>query len=199
MNGGRPVKVLVTGYGADREAVDAARRTVPYDRLVLLAAGDVDVAELREMEGLAGVEVDVRPVDVHDMAGALASACAILDAHARDDVRVHVAGGPNAVANALLLAAFQKGVDAFYCHARGTTSLPVAAQVRLEDRFTATERAVLCALPAEGEVQVAALDVLPATTVKDVLLRLRKQGLVRATHLAASLTPTGAYYRAHFV
>lgn len=197
------MNVLVTGHGHDRDVVDASRRAVRYDVLVLLTTRPGDLADLRANEELAGVRVEVREVDGHDMTACLAAACAAIDAHARDEVRVHVAGGPNLVANALLLAAFQKGVDAFYCHAREgeawkTTSLPVAAKVALVDRFTATERAVLLALPATGETPLAALDVLPLPTVKDVLLRLRSRGLVTADHLRAALTPTGAYYRAHF-
>lgn len=191
------MNVLISGHGADRDAVDAARRAVRYDVLVLLTSDAGDLHALRENEELAGVRVEVRPVDEHDLAACLAAACAAIDAHARDEVRLHVAGGPNLLSDALLLAAFQKGVDAFYCHARGTTWLPVAAKVRLEDRFSEHERAVLLALPADGEV---ALDAIPgaAGTVKGVLLRLRAQGLVRADHRRAGLTAAGAYWRGHW-
>lgn len=196
------MNVLVSGHGADRDAVNAARRTVPYGRLVLLSArpDDEELARLTEMEALANVQVDVRAVDSADLMACLAAGRAVVEEHARDEVRVHVAGGPNVLTSALMLAAFQKGVEAFFCHPRGVSRLPVARSVDLAERFTDVERAVLVALPHAADARVAdvAAGAHAPQTVKAALLRLRRAGLVRSGGDVVALTDAGRYYRAHF-
>jgi hypothetical protein len=196
-------QVLVTGHGADAFAVNKARRTVPYRTLVLVTADARagDLTALKETEALMNVDVRVEPVDAADFMSVLETANRILDAHAPDVVKVHVAGGPNLVTNALLLAAFQKGVEAFYCHPKGVSRLPVAKSVDLVERFNGTQRRVLAGIPAKGAMPLKDLIIvtgLAAATVKSALLRLRQQGLVDANHERAGLTSVGRYYRAHF-
>lgn len=195
--------VLVSGHGEDRGALDAARRLVPYHRLVLFTSGNdaKEVDALRENESLANVRVDVVRVDAGDFLACLEAGRAAMKAGPKDRVRVHVAGGPNLLTSALLLAAFLEGREAFYCHARGVSWLPVAVEVRVEDRFQPADRSVLQTLPPKGESEVTTLSVegLTPFATKGALLRLRALGLVRADHQKASLTPTGRYYREHFV
>ncbi|HVL48932.1 MAG TPA: hypothetical protein VM889_10280 [Candidatus Thermoplasmatota archaeon] len=195
---------LLTGHGLDREAFDAARRLVGRSRLVVVTADpkSVEMDAVRENERLTGVDVDVVGVDAADLLGTLAAARAAIQAHRKGGVRVHVGGGPNLVTTALMLAAFEEGVEAFFCHARGVSRLPVAVSVKLADRILETDRGVLLALPVKGEATQAALSAtsgLAPATLKGALLRLRKAGLVRADHLTASLTAAGHYYRSHFV
>lgn len=193
------MSVLLSGHGADRAALDAARRLAGYRRLVLLAPDPraPDVRRLVENERLANVRVDVVRVDPGDFWSCYRAADRALAEHGRA-ARVHVAGGANLLASALLLAAFHHGVDAFYCHARGVTSLPVALDVRLEDRFTPAEREVLRRLPRDGEAAVDALAdaALAPAAAKGALLRLRAKGLVVADARRAALTATGRACRA---
>lgn len=197
------MKVLLSGHGEDRAALDAARRAVAHRQLILFSSRPhaPDLAVLRESEDLAGVKVEVHAVDAADLMGCLQSASKVLEREARSDVRVHVAGGPNLVTSALLLAAFKHGREAFYCHARGMATLPVAFESKLEDKISATDRNVLITLPPRGgEIALEALrppNVEPGA-VKGALLRLRKAGLVHANQEIASLTQTGRYYREQF-
>ncbi len=196
------MSVLLSGHGADEDALAAARRLTPYSRLVLVSSAprSPEAREIVELERLAGVAVELRGVDADDFLSCLATARGAIDDYRREDLRVHVAGGPNLVASALLLAAFQRGVPAFFCHPRGVCDLPVAVAIEVDDRFGPAERAVLVALPPEGEAAVAAIEppgVSPAA-VKGALLRLRAKGLVRANAARAALTSVGAYYREHF-
>lgn len=195
------MNVLVSGHGADRTSLDAARRLSVYQRLLLLSsdASSRDLDTLRENESLAGVSVEVVEVDGHDLLACLSSAKALLARHRHDRVTVHVAGGPNLLTSALLLAAFEEGREAFYCHARGVSRLPVATEVRLEDRLGPEERDVLLSLPETGATPLDAVEVpgrSPAS-VKAALLRLRKAGLVTTADAAVRLTSTGAHYRRH--
>lgn len=193
------MNVLLSGHGEDREALDAARRRVAHRKLVLFttrseAAG---LAALRESEALAGVAVEVHAVESSDLLGCLRAATAVLEREAKNDVRIHVAGGSNLVASALLLAAFERGIDAFFCHPRGISRLPVIFRAELAERFNETDRALLRELPTSGtaELESLAQATMPLTTVKAGLLRLRAVGAVTADHRNAALTSTGKYYR----
>ncbi len=195
--------VLVSGHGADPDAFNGARRAARHTTLAILTTTPdaTDLVELRAHEALANVAIEIHGVDAADFAGALETADAVLDSYARDDVRVHVAGGPNLVTSALLLAAFRRGMEAFYCHARGISRLPIARHVDLSERFSQTDRAVLLALDPNFDTPMATIisaTGLGAMAVKSSILRLRREGLLRATHESAALTATGAYYRNHF-
>lgn len=195
------MKVLLSGHGEDRAALDAARRAVAHQRLILFThkPEDDSLVTLREMESLAGVAVEVRPVDPADLLGCLAEARRVIEREAQHDVQVHVAGGSNLVASALLLAAFQHGIDAFYCHPRGVSRLPVILRSDLTERFNEADRAILLALPEHGEKELGELvgEGRQPTTVKASLLRLRALGVVKADHERAELTNAGRYYRRH--
>lgn len=196
------MRILLSGHGEDRAALDAARRAVAHQRLVLLShkPDSEDLQTLREMEALAGVAVEVRPVDPADLHGCLMEARGVLKREAQHEVHVHVAGGSNLVASALLLAAFQHGVDAFYCHPRGVSRLPVILDAELAERFNEADRAIMLALPEHGPRELADLarNGLHPSAVKTVLLRLRNLGVVKANHERAELTSAGCYYRRHF-
>lgn len=191
------MSTLLSGHGADDDALAAARRRARYSRLVLLSSAPDDpaLAELRENETLAGVDVQVVAVDPADLLACLRAANGVLLAGRAGGVRVHAGGGPNLVASALVLAAFERGVEAFWCHARGVTRFPVAAAVDLAERFSDDERRLLVAMPTRGT-----LDVEPLSGPEKRSLRaLRDAGLVHADARRASLTATGRHYRAHFV
>lgn len=193
--------VLLSGHGDDLDLVNAARRAVAYRTLVLLTPEPADeaIARMREVEALAKSEVRVRKVDARDMLGCLRTAVAEIEAARRPGVRVHIGGGPNLLTNALLLAAFQAGVEAFLCHAKGTTFLPVPQGVSFEEAFTVAERAVLLRLAPgrSSAVEDLADPHLGTSGVRTVLYRLRRRGLVEASPASARLTATGVYYRAH--
>ncbi|HLE98196.1 MAG TPA: DUF6293 family protein [Candidatus Thermoplasmatota archaeon] len=196
------MKVLVTGHGEMPDAVKAARRLVPHGKVVVLTtkADDPEFATMREDAKLERVQVEIHAVEAMDLDKCLAAAKKVLDSHARDEVRIHVAGGPNLLTNALLLAAFERGIDAFYCHEHGVSHLPIAVTVKVEDRFTEYEREVLLAMPSEGDITVPDLARRGPSTqgMKGALRKLRERGLVHATHETARLTPVGLYYQGHF-
>lgn len=193
------MSVLISGHGTDRDAMDAARRITSYRTLVLLtpSPGAEELAAILENESLAGASVELVGVDAADLHACLREARAAITRHARTDVRVHVAGGPNLLTSALLLAAFHEGREAFYCHPHGVSRLPVALDVKLEDRLTPAEQKVLLALEATPtRLDTLSADI-SAAALKGTLLRLRRARLVDATHEIARLTPAGAYYRDH--
>lgn len=194
------MKILLSGHGHERAPLDAARRSVPYDKLILLTTrpNAPDLQALRENEELAGITVDVHPVDAHDLLGTLAVANRALDTEKKATATIHVAGGPNLVTSALLLASFQRGVTAFFCHERGTSYLPVIRTATFHERFDEAQRHVLLTLNTKSGQKHEAL-VTPTTTLSNIrtaLRALKSTGLVHADATTASLTPTGEYYRA---
>ena len=194
------MNVLLTGHGQDRDAVDAARRAVPYDKIILLTttpkANDLD--SLRGNEELAGIRVALHTVDPDDMLGTLNTANRLIEAEKGNHVRVHVAGGPNLVTSALLLASFQQGTTAFFCHERGTSYLPVIRSATFPERFDESERHILLELPPNGSRSHE--DVAPKgstlSAARAAIRALRDAGLVQSDAHTVSLTHTGAYYRA---
>lgn len=195
------MRVLVSGHGYERPPLDAARRTAPYDKLVLLTTRPEgqELAELIENETLAGIKVETHAVDPDDLTATLATANRVIDAEKKGSVKVHVAGGPNLVTSALLLASFQRGVTAFFCHERGTSYLPVIQAAAFQERFDDAQRHVLLTLTTKGGHKHEELVTLTSTlsNIRTALRVLKKAGLVHADATTASLTPTGDYYRAH--
>ncbi len=208
-----PVDVLVTGHGHDPESVQAARREVRYRKLVVLSStpDDPGLDDLTRHEELGGVEVQVIPVDDTDLMGILEVAQGVGAAHKEDHIRIHVGGGPNLVTSALLLAAYQAGLPAFFCHSVGpsapgapgretTAHLPVLVKASVEDRFRDIDRAILVALDPAGHtrplVELAGAD-WTMSAVRSALLRLKGLGVVHATPQEACLTPTGRWFADH--
>lgn len=197
------MRVLVSGHGYERPPLDAARRTVAYDRLILLTTrpDSKELATLNENESLAGIDVQAHAVDPDDYAATLAVANQVLEAEKGRAVTVHVAGGPNLVTSALLLASFQRGVTAFFCHERGVSQLPVIRSAAFIERFDETQRHILTALSPSFTTLHEEL-VPPGGTVgavRTALRHLKTHGLVEADAKIASLTPTGEYYREHLI
>lgn len=195
------MRILVSGHGHERDPLDAARRSVPYDKLVLLTTKPdaKDLKAVKENEELAGITVQTHAVDEHDFTATLATANRVIDAEKRASIVVHVAGGPNLVTSALLLASFQRGVTAFFCHERGISHLPVIRSASFIERFDPTQRHVLLALSAT--VKKPHEELVPEgtslSTVRGALRALKTNGLVEADAKIASLTATGEYYRTH--
>lgn len=193
----------MSGHGEDNVALDTARRTVPYDKLVLFTTKpeSSDWRELVANEELANVSVEKIPVRRDDFLGTLAKATKLIAENSDASIHLHVAGGPNLVTSALLLASFEQGTTAFYCHERGVSWLPVIKRATFTDRFSKSEAHVLRTLrpgqrPTHEEIAGTALHV---STVRAALYRLQKQHLVEADAKTAELTPNGAHFRQHLL
>lgn len=196
------MRILVSGHGEDRDALDTARRTEPYDKLILLSTrpDSRDLQNLIENERLAHVEVVILPVARGDLLGALSQAQRAFARGPSDSLVVHVAGGPNLITSALLLACFEHGVTAFYCHERGISRLPVIKRATFVDRFSEAEASVLRALlPGRRTSHEDLAEGIGINSVRKALLRLHNLRLVDADAATASLTATGEYYHKHLL
>ena len=183
-----------------------ALRLMPYDRLVLLAGR----AALRSagFRRLRAIEPGLRavPVDPFDFLDCLSTArAAFRDAlRSGDTVRASVSGGTKVLADATILAAFQEGVEAWYCDP-DPIRLPVLRGVRIEDALSPADRVVARllsrSLGSEDLVRLGRERGMPRSTVLASLHALRDLGLasVRLESGKAVVAPTPALaaYRAH--
>src|SRR5207245_8805949 len=81
-------------------------------------------------------------VDPFDLADALESIRGTIRRAARDGpVRISASGGTKILTNAAILAAFQEGVEAWYCEP-DPVRLPVLQGVSLDAAFSSAERAI---------------------------------------------------------
>lgn len=195
--------MLLTVLGDDGEATKRARREIGYDKLVVFT-DDPDargVEDIRRLESFTGDEVQVVPVDPADLRRTLEAMDGVLRDHEADDVRFQVNAGDNRLTHPAILACFLHGVDAWFCTEARTQRLPVLQRSRLEERFSADERAVLRVLdglaPVSAVVERAGL---PREQVLGALLSLRKKGLVSVNGgQTVALNDGGVYYRDHLV
>lgn len=197
------MRILISGHGKDRAALDAARRAIGYDKLVLIThrpAAD-DLQEILANEKLAEAIVEIHEVPADDFLAALASATAVLTASPDDSVTVHVAGSTNMVTSALLVAAFERGVTAIFCHERGISRLPVIHQATFVDLLSKADITVILNLSHARRVEHDALarGGITLNMVRASLQRLRKMGFADPDGKTACLTPTGLYYQRHLL
>ncbi len=200
-------RTVLATFGFDERRVLPALRLFPYDELVLLA-GKASLRtkgflRLRNLEpGLHAVLVNP-----FDFAACLDAACREIFDAARGggSVRVSVSGGTKILAAAAMLAAFQEGVEAWYCDPE-PIRLPVLRGVRIVDVLS--ERDLLMAdllrelLPLEDIVQLAADHGLGHAAAYQAIKELTVRGLAerRLASGRVLIGPTAALeaHRAHF-
>ena len=128
--------------GTDDRQVLPALRLLPYDRLVLVAARAAFASA--GFRRLAAIEPSVEKVqvDAMDVLACLeAIRHAIRQASRDGPVRLSVGGGSKILSSAAILAAFQEGVETWYCDPE-PIRLPVLHGVRIVEAF-APEEAIL--------------------------------------------------------
>src|SRR5881296_2795427 len=168
--------------GFDERHVLPSLRLLPYDRLVLVAGRDtVRSAGFRRLRALEPTLRIVR-VDPFDLMGSLESIRGTIRSAAADgSVRISASGGTKILTNAAILAAFQEGVEAWYCDP-DPVRLPVLQGVSLDAAFSPAEGAIALALhgPIRYDRLVAAVAArsFARRTVLGAIRSLAAKGLV---------------------
>ena len=140
------LRTLIATMGFDERHVLPSLRLMPYDRLILVAGRDTfRSAGFRRLKALEPELRAVR-VDPFDLTDALESIReTVRRAAAEGPVRISASGGTKILTNAAILAAFQEGVETWYCDPE-PVRLPVLCGVRIGAAFSAAERAIARAL-----------------------------------------------------
>ena len=139
-------RTLIATMGFDERHVLPSLRLMPYDRLVLVAGRETfRSAGLRRLKVLEPGLRTVR-VDPFDLTDALESIRGTIRRAVGDGpVRISASGGTKILTNAAILAAFQEGIEAWYCDP-DPVRLPVLRGVSLAAAFSPAEGAVAHAL-----------------------------------------------------
>ena len=175
-------RTLIATMGFDERHVLPSLRLLPYDRLVLVAGRDTfRSAGFRRLKVLEPALRTVR-VDPFDLTDALESIRGtIRRAAAEGSVRISASGGTKILTNAAILAAFQEGVEAWYCDP-DPVPLPVLRGVSVGAAFSAAERAIARALhgPIRHDRLVAAVHAqgFARRTVLGAVRSLAAKGLI---------------------
>ena len=175
-------RTLIATMGFDERHVLPTLRLMPYDRLVLVAGRNTFTsAGFRRMKAL---EPDLRTVlvDPFDLVASLEAIRRTIRLGAQaGPVRISVSGGTKILTNAAILAAFQEGVEAWYCDP-DPIRLPVLRGVRLVQAFQPAERAIARLLrgpvPHERLVAAATARGFARRTVLGGVRSLAAKGLV---------------------
>ncbi len=192
--------------GYDERHVLPSLRLLPYDRLVLVAGREtVRSAGVRRLRALEPALRVVR-VDPFNLMGALESIRGTIRAAATDgSVRISASGGTKILTNAAILAAFQEGVEAWYCDP-DPVRLPVLQGVNLDAAFSPAERAIARALHGQiGHDRLVSAVVsqgFARRTVLGALQSLVGKGLVELGRDVGPVwvrpSPRFALFRDHF-
>ena len=175
-------RTLIATMGYDERHVLPSLRLLPYDRLVLVAGRETfrsaGFRRLKVLEpGLRTVRVD--PFDLTDALEAIRGT--IRRAIGDGSVRISASGGTKILTNAAILAAFQEGVEAWYCDP-DPVRLPVLRGVTLAAAFSPSEGAIALALhgPIGYDRLVAAVVVrgFARRTVLGAIRTLAAKGLI---------------------
>ena len=139
-------RTLIVTMGFDERHVLPSLRLLPYDRLVLVAGRETfrsaGFRRLKVLEpGLHTVRVD--PFDLTDTLESIR--VTIRRATGDGSVRISASGGTKILTSAAILAAFQEGVEAWYCDP-DPVRLPVLRGVSLAAAFSSAEGAIAHAL-----------------------------------------------------
>ena len=199
-------RTLIATMGFDERHVVPSLRLMPYDRLVLVAGRETfrsaGFRRLRVLEpGLRIVRVD--PFDLTD---ALESIRATIRRATGDGpVRISASGGTKILTSAAILAAFQEGVEAWYCDP-DPVRLPVLQGVSLVAAFSPAEGAISLALhgPIRSDRLVAAVAAqgFARRTVLGAIRSLAAKGLVELDRddgtVVVRPSPRFALFRDHF-
>ena len=199
-------RTLIATMGYDERHVLPSLRLLPYDRLVLVAGREtVRSAGVRRLRALEPALRVVR-VDPFNLMGALESIRGTIRAAATDgSVRISASGGTKILTNAAILAAFQEGVEAWYCDP-DPVRLPVLQGVNLDAAFSPTERAIARALHGpighDRLVSAVARQGFARRTVLGALQSLVGKGLVELGRDVGPVwvrpSPRFALFRDHF-
>lgn len=177
-----PDRALVATFGFDERRVLPALRLLAYDELVLLTGRDSTRADgyarLKALEpSLRTVLVD--PFDLGDCLDRTVSTLRDL-ANAGRAVRLSVTGGTKILSAAALLAAFQEGVEAWFCDPE-PVRLPVLRGVRIVESVSPAARDLAEALrgpmPADRLLSRASGHGLSAREARAALGQLVAHGL----------------------
>ncbi len=136
-------RTLLATLGFDLRHVLPALRLMPYDRLVIVAGRDTFRSS--GFRWLKDLEPSLRTVAVapFDLAACIAAIRhAILENAREGPVRISVGGGTKILTSAAILAAFQEGIESWYCDPN-PIRLPVLRGVRLMESFTPSERTLV--------------------------------------------------------
>lgn len=185
------MRVLVA-LAKDEEELLRARRHLGYDRLVVVAP-EGKAAALRQA---AGPGAEVREVPAYDLLACLEALQGLLRGFGRrDEVRAAVDGGTAAMSEAAFLACLSEGVEAWFLLAKAVR-LPVLEARPVKQRFTDEQLAVLRALDGRMSYEdLAARSNLPPERMKEALLRLRKEEVVRTSAAGAEPTALARFYQ----
>ncbi|TLZ61620.1 MAG: hypothetical protein E6K13_06730 [Methanobacteriota archaeon] len=200
-------RVLVSTFGFDEEKVLRALRSIPYERLAVLAGGkslkEPGLRRLESAERAAGGSLEVVVVDPFDFRSCFEGALGVIEKHRRAgrEVRVNVSGGTKVLADAALLAAFQEGVEAWHCEDR-PVRLPILRGVSFADRLNVADRAVLRCLdrprPSTKIVERLVGEGYSKLAAQAAIARLRDQGFLSLTlqHGSAivAVVPAAAWF-----
>ena len=200
-------RVLVSTFGFDEEKVLRALRSIPYERLAVLAGGkslkEPGLRRLESAERAAGGSLEVVVVDPFDFRSCFEGALGVIEKHRRAgrEVRVNVSGGTKVLADAALLAAFQEGVEAWHCEDR-PVRLPILRGVSFADRLNVADRAVLRCLdrprPSTKIVERLVAEGTSKLAAQAAIARLRDQGFLSLTlqHGSAivAVAPAAAWF-----
>ena len=183
-------RVLISTFGFDPEKVLRALRWLGYDRLAVIAGGkslrEPGLRKLEAAERASGGTLEVLTVDPFDFRSCFEGAVRAIRRHRKSgrEVRMNVSGGTKVVADAALLAAFQEGVEAWYCEDE-PLKLPVLKGVSFADGLTAAQRDVLAIVErprAVAQIVSRLRDQGHAERAAQVAINgLRDQGLVTIT------------------
>jgi len=198
-------RTLIATMGFDERHVLPSLRLLPYDRLVLVAGRDtVRSAGFRRLRALEPTLRIVR-VDPFDLMGSLESIRGTIRSAAADgSVRISASGGTKILTNAAILAAFQEGVEAWYCDP-DPVRLPVLQGVSLDAAFSSAERAIARVLHGpithDRLVSAVASQGFARRTVLGALQSLAGKGLVELGRDAGPVwvrpSPRFALFRDH--
>ena len=191
--------------GFDERRVLPSLRLLPYDQLVLVAGRDtVRSAGFRRIRAL---EPDLEAIRVNpfDLAGCLdAMRQAIRAAASRGPVRISATGGTKILTMAGIFAAFEEGVEAWYCDPE-PIRFPILRGVRLIEGFATAEQMLIRLLRRRHRVDRLVSAVMargiPRRSVLGAVRSLEKKGLITAELDAGrafvSPTPRFELLRAH--
>ncbi|TLZ43968.1 MAG: hypothetical protein E6K19_05940 [Methanobacteriota archaeon] len=201
-----PARTLIATVGFDERHVLPALRLLPYDRLV--AVGGRDAFRAPAFRRLLSIEPDLQrfPVDPFDLQECMEAIERCVHVAQREGpVRISATGGTKILTMAAFLAAFQEGVEAWYCDGP-PLRLPVLRGARLADAFPAAEAAIIVHLRKAMSLEslLAALTELgfARRTVMAAILSLGRKGLVQSSKRTGRdvvrPSPELASIRSHF-
>jgi len=200
-----PERTLIATMGFDERHVLPALRLLPYDRLVLVGSRNTFLSP--GFRRLRSLEPDLQAVRVNafDFGECLESVQESVRLALRNGpVRISATGGTKILTMAAVLAAFQEGVDVWYCDPN-PVRLPVLRGVRLAAAFSGAEGSIIRllrgAMPLDSMVHTVIEAGFARRTALAAIHTLAGKGLVEiATRDGRAIlqpSPRLALIRAH--